>query len=168
MSRTRRTYAVYVSYGTEVTFQTASAKYDHAGLVRSRDGKAWSVVALGYSLPSVIKRTRTAARRAYNADWDIRSNSCTSQVWEVSAPVVSEYFGHNRLWITAVFLDGGWQEVSYHAGRSLLRTLAKEGVKAVCVQGCGQVNHPVEREGLHEADFQMDEIVRSMSARKSR
>jgi hypothetical protein len=171
MSRSQKTFVAYTAAGDEATFQTASDKYDYAGLVNPLDGSGqWRVVALGYSYESVTRRTRDAARRIlapnYSDDWGIRAYSCTAQAWEVSAPVIGAYFGHHRLRVTAVFLDGRWQEVNYHAGRSLLRTLAKEGVEAVQVRGTGSRHCLSERQGLHEADFQMTELLKSMNTRR--
>jgi hypothetical protein len=172
MSRTRRTFAAYTTGGDEVLVQHSSSKYDYVGLVNHLDGSGeWKPAAYGCSHASVTKRTRSAARKLlapnYSDDWAVRAYSCVAQMWEATAPVVRDYFGHHRLRITAVFLDGGWQEVNYHAGRSLLRTLDKEGVQAVQVRGVGSQHRLRERTGLHVADFQMSEVVKSMNARKA-
>lgn len=158
-TRSAKTLVAYPQDDTEVTHKT-SGGYDYLGMTCSFSGQ-WGVVAHGWSFTSVAKRTQRLARLNQAA------NSAVEQTWEATAPVIRAYFGHHRLRITEVFKDGQWQKASYHAGRSVLRQLPAEGITAVKVRGTGNYQGNGERPGLHEADFQVDEIIRSLKSRRN-
>jgi hypothetical protein len=176
MSRSSKKFAAYVPAtcqgggGTEVTFETSSDKYRYAGLVLPLNGGGqWDVAVVGWSAESVTSRNRTQANKrlgAYRGQaWALDRYTGTSIAWEHTAPVVREYFGHHRVAVTAVFFPGeGWTERDYHGGKSLLRMLKGDGVTHVRFTGRGTFEG--ERPGVHAADFTMDELLKSMNARK--
>jgi hypothetical protein len=165
MSRTKRQFAAYARAGrpdeAEVLFEHSSDKYDYAGMYRDASGK-WHLAALGFSRNSVVSRTRTACRKA-GAWWstaDVFLNTSTAQAWEVTAPVVREYFGSHKVVITQGFLPGsGWVDLKIgehgrKAGKGRIRALLREGYTAL---GFSQ--------GSRVADFQADELVKSINLR---
>jgi hypothetical protein len=73
---------------------------------------------------------------------------------ERTAPVLHRYFGTHRLTVCEVYKPGdGWTTVNYHSGRSLIRTLHREGVTAISAR----------RGSGNPADFQMDELISSIN-----
>jgi hypothetical protein len=158
-TRSAKTLVAYPQDDTEVTHKT-SGGYSYLGMTRSSGSGQWGVIAHGWSHESVTRRTRRLARLNNSAA------SAVKETWEATAPVIRAYFGHHRLRITEVFKDGQWQKASYHAGRSVLRQLPAEGISAVKVKGTGNYQGNGERPGVHEADFQVTELLRSMNARK--
>ncbi len=158
-TRTAKTLVAYPQDDTEVT-QKTSGGYDYLGMTCSFSGQ-WGVVAHGWSHESVTRRTRRLAGINRSASFAVEI------AWEATAPVIRAYFGHHRLRITEVFKNGQWQKANYHAGRSVLRQLPAEGVLAVKVRGTGNDQGNWERPGLHEADFQVDEITRSLKSRSA-
>lgn len=138
--------------GTEVTERT-SGDYDTAGIVQDYDGK-WHLAAHGWSRNSVWKRTRTQQDRQRGKTMYV------GLLLEETAPAIREYFGTHQVYISEYFLPGhGWVKVSRNAGKSMLRYLAKEGVVTVSVSSI--FGHRKEY-----ADFQMDELLKSMNAKK--
>lgn len=166
MSRTKRQYAAYAKPGrpseAEVIFEHASDKYDYAGLMQDRDGN-WSLVALGFSANSVITRMRTACRKSgqWHSTYDVSMATSLARTWEVTAPVVRDYFGSHIVLMTAGFHpERGWEDwtdgdSARKAGKSRLRALAREGYTAVAFTQSGRT-----------ADFQMTELLASMNLRK--
>lgn len=152
-ARTMRTLVVTAPDGTEVTERT-SGGYDTAGIVQTYDGK-WHLVAHGWSRDSVWKRTRTREDRMHGKTMYV------GQLREQTAPVIHDYFKTNEVRIHEYFLPGrGWVLASGSAGRSALRQLARTGVTTVAVT-------PIYGHRKSYADFQMDEIVASMRAKKA-
>jgi hypothetical protein len=150
--------------GVRFTWRTAG-DYSHVGLVYNWRTNAWEMAAKGWSPQSVAKRTRTAALRMYaHAPQFAGPSSAVTELHEATAPVIAEYFGgEHRVTVAAVFLpDGGWQPVRQLAGRSDLRQLAEDGCTAVMIEG----RRPGEDRARH-ADFQMAEIIKSLSSRKA-
>jgi hypothetical protein len=158
MSRTAKHMIAYVPEalgGGTVTWTTASDKYEYAGFVYGHDG-AWHVVVQGWSKRSVIKRTLAQARNM-RADASPGKVGFTAMAYETTAPVIAEYFEDHRVTVGAIFRPGrGWEEGSWLAGRSSLRSWAKEGVTTVAVHRAGRV-----------ADFQMTEVLRSLNTRRA-
>jgi hypothetical protein len=164
MSRTAKRMIAYPAGPAPFEWQTASDKYTHAGLVWQQDG-SWQLVTQGWSPESVEKRTKTVAGQQYVGNPQAVVNSMVSVVraWEMTAPIVAAYFTHHRLLVTAARREGdGWVSVRWHAGRSNLRKMQKEGWTALQFQG--------RRNGggaVVTADFQMSEIIRSLNSRKA-
>lgn len=137
--------------GTEVSYETA-AKWDIAGIVKRQDG-TWWLAAHGCSYGSVRQRTITHYNRhARLVEYSV------SFLYEGTVKVVRDYFGHHRLTIGSVFFPGrGWEPQNLNAGRANLRKLAKDGATAVAIKEMGT---------NRIADFQMDELLKSMKSRK--
>jgi hypothetical protein len=153
-TRILKTLVIVAPDGTEVTERT-SGGYDTAGIIQDYDGK-WHLAAHGWSRDSVWKRTRTQQDRSQCRTMHV------GQLYEQTAPVIREYFGTHQVFIYACFIPGqGWVTASRSAGRSVLRSLAKEGVTAVAVS-------PVHSKREVIADFQMTELTASMRTRKAR
>jgi hypothetical protein len=147
----RRTLAAYVA-GVEVTYQT-SAAYDTAGLLCRPDG-TWFIAEHGFSADAVARRTRVRFNRIPGAaTWEVKP------LWEATAPVIREYFGHHMVFVESVYREGsGWERgLRLKAGRAQLRRLAAEGAVTVAVRAAGSARI---------ADFQMSEITRSLASRK--
>lgn len=170
MSGTQRILVITAPDGTEVTKKTAG-KYDTAGIVRN-DRDQWHIVAVGTSEDSVRSRTRTLYGRGCYRQMFV------GQLHEQTAPVIRDYFGGHRVAIDSLYrpdldpalrddmMQPGWTRpwsAGYttpnhfaQAGRTMLRKLAKDGWTAVAVRQGGRV-----------ADFQIDEILKSMNARRA-
>jgi hypothetical protein len=167
-SRTRRTLVATTSDGSEVTEKT-SGNYSIAGLIQGEDG-TWRIVARGWSWDSVKKRTSTMyGRGCYRA-------MHVSDLIEQTAPMIREYYGAHYVVIDALYRSDlesqdsmykpGWtspakagyvqQHHTLAAGRTMIRQLARDGWTAVAF-----------RRGTRIADFQMEELLKSMNARKS-
>lgn len=150
MSRAQRNLVVYAPDGTAVVIRTAG-NYDVAGIIRLPRGE-WVKAAVGWSWDSVSKRTRASCY----------VNGCTEMhvgmLHEETAPVIRAYFGTHDVRVAATFTPGsGWLDgLRQSAGKSALRQLAMDGVRAV-------------RIGLPGSDrateFQMTEIARSAKFR---
>jgi hypothetical protein len=144
----------------KVTYKTAGG-YDHAGLVFNHSASAWEVQAVGYSVKSIAKRTRTAVRNMYPRSpgfWD--AATAVVPLHEVTAPILREYFGDHRLAVCGIFRpETGWETVDWKAGRSNIRWMAEQGVTAISVCRANRLGT--------QADFQMTEIVKSVNARKA-
>ena len=148
-SRTRRTLVVTAPDGTEVTEQT-SGGYDTAGIVQGADG-TWRLVAHGWSHASVYDRTHARYNRGDNRAMHV------GDLVEQTAPIVREYFGTHDVYISQMFTPAnGWMTgLRRKAGRSDLRQLQRDGITSVAIKHGGRT-----------ADFAMDELVKSMNARK--
>jgi len=166
MSRTKRQFAAYVrstgaSPEIEVTVEHSSDKYDYVGVVVTPQNTLVPVT-YGWSRNSVVQRTRTIARKDgyWHSTHDVFINTCVATLWEVTAPVVREYFGSHKVVITQGFLPGsGWVDLKIgehgrKAGKGRIRALLREGYTAL---GFSQ--------GDRTADFQADELVKSMNLR---
>jgi len=166
MSRTKRQFAAYVrstgaSPEIEITVEHSSEKYDLVGVVLDQQNQIHPV-AYGVSRNSVVSRTRTICRKQgyWYSTHDVFINTCVATLWEVTAPVVREYFGSHKVVITQGFLPGsGWVDlrIGEHgrkAGKGRIRALLREGYTAL---GFSQ--------GGRTADFQADELVKSMNLR---
>jgi hypothetical protein len=150
----------------DVEYRTAG-NYSVAGVIHCMiNGELVTrVAAVGNSWDSVQSRTRRALRDARPGTLPSDYVYLTEVVslTEATAPKLHQYFGTHKLSVTQVFTPGrGWTAANYHAGRSSLRKLAKEGVTAV---SAGRSR--TARLGRWEAGFQMDELLKSMNARKS-
>jgi hypothetical protein len=163
-TRTAKTLIATTQWG-EVEYRTAG-NYTVAGVIQyTENGRlVRRVAAVGNSWDSVTSRTKAELRKArpgtLPSDYPYLME--VVHLTEATAPVIRKYFGRHGLTISQVFTqDGGWQDVRYHAGRSLLRKLAQDGVITITV------SRPLGRNrGRQEADFQMTEILKSMNARK--
>jgi hypothetical protein len=163
-TRTVKTMIARTQWG-EVEYRTAG-KYDVAGVIQytEKGQLVRRVAAVGTSWDSVERRTKAELRKArpgtLPSDYPYLME--VVHLTEATAPVIRKYFGRHGLTISQVFTqDGGWQDVRYHTGQSLLRKLAKDGVTAITV------SRPLGRDrGCQMADFQMTEVVKSMNARK--
>lgn len=167
MSGTKRQYAAYADAtecaGPQEVITEHSGKYDLAGLIVQQDG-TWAAVKFGTSWESVGNRTRTYFRRT-RSNFDayyISQLTQVSRLWEVTAPIVRDYFGSHRVVIAKGFLPGkGWVDFTSgdygrKAGKSRIRALAREGYTALgFAQG-----------GRGPADFEMSELLKSMNLRK--
>lgn len=148
----KRKVAFYAPDGTEVTYET-SGKWDTAGIVE-HPGGSWSLVANGFSPDAVRKRT-VAYYRSHRL-----MGFAVTPIWEATAPVVREYFGSHRVRIGCVWIPGqGWVKKNCQAGRSVIRSLAKQGVTAIEFVG-KRARTGFEFE--HAVDFQMSELFKSM------
>lgn len=147
MSSTRRTLAAYMGDGTEITYQTA-AKWSIAGFTQNTAGE-WHLAAHGHSINSVRSRTlATYNRRAHTIDWYV------AQLFEATAPVVREYFGHHKVNITSAFFPGrGRVEQRLHGGRSNILKLLRQGAAEISFTPAGT---------SRVADFQATELISSM------
>lgn len=153
-ARTMKTLVITAPDGTEVTERT-SGGYDTAGIVQDYKGK-WHLAAHGWSRDSVWKRTRMQQDRSRCRTMYV------GQLYEETAPVIREYFGTHQVRIHEYFVPGrGWTLAKGSAGRSTIRRLARDGVTAVSIT-------PIYGHREVYADFQMDEILRSMKARRAR
>lgn len=184
MSRTAKTL-VAKAFGRDAEYQTAG-NYSLAGVVAygapsptgGEPALMTKVVAVGNSNASVARRTLAEARKIHpgllKAD-----QSYVMQVVplvEATAPVVQKYFGTHNVVIHSLYKAGqpgdgmmkaGWahpadlgmtsQWHSLKAGRALIRQLAREGFTALSFRAAG---------GTRIADFQVDELLKSMNARK--
>jgi hypothetical protein len=166
-TRTRKTM-IAEALGEEIEYKTAG-NYSVAGIVMMPDpesGFPRQVVAVGTSWDSVTRRTRTASRKLRPGlhRGDEHHVMAVVALTEATAPVVREYFGTHKVSVSSVFTPGkGWEDARYHAGRSVLRKLAGDGVTAVAFsRGNGRGS------GRRIADFQMTELLRSMNARSAR
>lgn len=164
--RSAKTMVAYIPglNGVSFTWKTAG-NYTHVGLVYNWQTNAWEMAAKGWSPQSIVKRTMTAGRRMYaHAPQFVGSATAVARLHEATAPVVAEYFGgEHRVTVTAVFRpEHGWQAVSWLAGRSNLRQLAREGYEGVMIEG----RRPGE-DHVRNADFPMTEIVKSLNSRKA-
>lgn len=160
-SRTTRTL-VAEAFGYEARIRT-SGGYTVAGVIlnfRKDAEPQLGIVARGWSDDSVKARTRRVLRirrpdlTPANESWVMDVVSLN----EETAPVIYgyRYFKTHAVRITSVFKDGRWQGgYRMSAGRSMIRKLAREGVTGIVVSGNG-----------HDVDFEMDELIRSMNARK--
>jgi len=166
MSRTKSKFAAYVrSTGTspevEIIVEHSSEKYDLVGVTIDQQN-GLHAVAFGTSYNSVLQRTRTICRKRgyWWSTHDVFINNCVATLWEVTAPVVREYFGSHKVVITQGFLPGsGWVDLKIgehgrKAGKGRVRALLREGYTAL---GFSQ--------GNRTADFQADELVKSMNLR---
>lgn len=178
------------AFGEEFELRTA-APYEWAGVIvlpiLDQDFPR-RLVAKGTSKESVTKRTRTE-----NNTWrpnflkrfgrsQERNVLQVVRLFEATAPTVREYFSTHRVVVSALFradldpklrdasMGNGWttpQKAGYattfracRAGRSDLRRLAADGWTAVGIrQFDGGSGRPV-------ADFQMDELIRSMGGQR--
>jgi hypothetical protein len=130
--------------------------------MRDRNGN-WSLAALGFSRASVVSRTRTACRKrgAWWSTADVILNTCTTRAWEVTAPVVRDYFGSHMVLMTSGFHpERGWEDwtdgdSARKAGKSRIRALAREGYTGITFTQSGRT-----------ADFEMTELLMSMNLRK--
>lgn len=163
--RTAKVMVATTSWG-EFEYKTAGV-YDVAGVIQytAPDGKlVREIAAVGTSWASVRSRTIKVlrAKRPGTLPSDYPYLMEVVSMTEATAPVIRKYFGRHGLTVTSVFTeDGGWQEANLHTGRTLLRLLAKDGVKAIVVsKGLGRGN------GRKDADFQIDEVIKSMNSRK--
>ena len=152
-SRTARNLVITAPDGTDVIKRT-SGGYDTAGIIQHENG-SWALAAQGWSHESVYNRTHAIYNRGCYKTMHI------GPLHEQTAPVIRKYFGNHAVYIESVFTpDKGWVTYRRNAGRSDLRQLAADGIIAVSVMQ--------EHSGLQvashawTADFQMDEIVRSM------
>lgn len=147
----QREVAIYAPDGTEIIYKTA-AKWDVGGIVKYTDGH-WILAEYGFSPDSVRKRTLAYYNRtAYLINWSV------GRIYEATAPVVREYFGHHRIAITQVWKPlEGWVDVRLHGGRSSIRRLSKQGVTAVRFSADGRL-----------PDFQMAELLKSMRLPKQK
>jgi hypothetical protein len=163
--RSTRTMIAATQWG-DAEYRTAG-NYSVAGVIHYMiNGELVTrVAAVGNSWNSVQNRTRRALRdaRPGTLPSDYAYLTEVVSLTEATAPKLHQYFGTHKLSITQVFTPGrGWTDASYHAGRSNLRKLAKEGVTAVLAgKGGGVVI------GRWEADFQMAELLKSMNTRKA-
>lgn len=167
--RTRRTM-IARAFSTEVEYQTAG-NYDTAGVIQyTKDGKLYRYVA------AVGTSARSVARRAEKRLRQVRPETLPSDypymvevvsLREVTAPVVREYFGTHTVFVTGLFTEAdGWTScpVALKAGRSDLRRLIREGYTAF---GISKQNSSISRTSRwRTADFQSNELLRSMNARK--
>jgi hypothetical protein len=164
--------------GEEIEYETAGP-YDVAGVLMYPDAESGfprKIVAVGTSYASVTSRTRTVARKARPGMHKGDEHYVMQVVGlvEATAPVVRDYFGTHNVVIDALYKPGteaglmmtrGWaypqdidltgQRRSLKAGRTMIRRLAKEGYTAIAF-----------RQGSRIADFQMDELLKSMNTRK--
>lgn len=149
--RTRRTLVATAPGGTDVRMQTAG-DYAIAGLIQRSDG-TWFIAAKGFrSTASVYNRTHAIYNRG-----DYKAMH-VSDLIEETAPVLREYFGTHAIVLEEAFRPGSdWSQPARGAGRSVIRQLAGDGYTAVAF-----------RLGTRTADFQMDELLRSMNARVSK
>lgn len=153
-SRTARNLVITAPDGTDVIRRT-SGGYDTAGIIQNENG-SWSLVANGWSHESVYNRTHARYNRGTYKAMHVGS------LHEQTAPGIRAYFGGHAVRITQVFQPGtGWSEMKLNAGTAELRRLVKTGITAIAVQGLSG-----DKSG-HVADFQMDEILRSMRPGKA-
>jgi hypothetical protein len=164
--RSAKTMLAYVPDlpGTVVTWKTAG-DYTHVGLVYNWQSSEWQIVAKGWSPESIAKTAKTAGRKMYAHALQFADRATVvTRLHEATAPIIAEYFGgDHRLKIVSVFRpETGWETVNWHAGRSLLRHLDREGVTAIAVSG------PYDGQSYgRTADFQMTEIVKSLNSRRA-
>lgn len=178
------------AFGEEFELRTA-APYEWAGVlmlpILDQDFPR-RMVAKGTSKNSVTSRTRTENNRwrpGFRRNHGLAAERHVLQVvrfFEVTAPTIRAYFGTHRVVVSALFradlapelrddmMGNGWttpQRAGYattfracRAGRSDLRRLARDGWTAVGVrQFDGGSGRPI-------ADFQMDELIRSMGGQR--
>lgn len=166
--RITRNLVITAPDGTEVTDRTAG-DYTVAGIIQGDQG-TWRAVAHGWSHESVARRTAALYRRGCYRSMH------TGTLTEATAPVIREYFGTHHVAIDAMFrpdlekqhpqMKPGWAypwDAGYTtrtqkltAGQSMIRQLARDGWTALTF-----------RLDTRQADFQMDELLKSMNARKS-
>ncbi len=151
----KRKVAVYPDDKTEVIYET-SAKWDTAGMVLNRNG-SWGLAAHGFSPDSVRRRTIAYANRTTATDiigW------CVTPIYEVTAPIVREYFGSHRVRIASAFYPGeGWRNVSEPASRAAIRRLIAGGAGSLMFR---------LPSNDRSADFAAEELIASLRARKPR
>lgn len=160
-SRTTRTL-VAEAFGYEARIRT-SGGYDTAGVILNfpKDAEpSLGIVARGWSDDSVRARTRRVLR-VRRPELTTRNENWVMDVVtlnEETAPVIYgyHYFKTHALRVTAIFKDGTWQDCRLHAGRSMIRKLAREGITGITVTGKG-----------HSADFEMTELLASMNKRSA-
>jgi hypothetical protein len=176
--RTRKTM-IARAFGEEIEYQTAG-NYSVAGVLIYPDAAAnfpRRVVAVGNSHASVTRRTRKVAHqvRSMLLKSDEHHVMQVTSLTEATAPLVRDYFGTHGVVIDALYKPGyedplemmNWmypwdigltsRAHALKGGRSMIRQLAKEGYTALAFR---TVN------GTRIADFQMDELLKSMNARK--
>lgn len=158
-ARTRRTM-IAEAFGEEIAYQTAG-DYTVAGVVMLPDAEhdfPRKIVAVGNSWESVTRRTRGASRRI-RPSISRASEHYVMQVvalTEATAPVVREYFGTHQVNITQAYHpERGWQTTMLHGGRSSIRDLAAHGYTVVTFY-----------HRTRSADFQTEELLKSMNSRK--
>ena len=153
--------AWYAPDGTEVTTTTPPNKWDVAGIAQRIGTGRWVELAHGGSHDSVRRRTLTYANRSGSYHY---TSIRTVRIYEATAPVVREYFGHHKVSIVQVFKpgQGGWQQVNLHGGWSNIRKLSKQGVTSVAFEGT--------RNGVRSgpADFEMSSLLKSMRLPRQR
>jgi len=166
MSRNKRQFAAYVrstgaSPEIEITVEHSSEKYDLVGVVLDQQNQIHPV-AYGVSRNSVVSRTRTICRKQgyWYSTHDVFINTCVATLWEVTAPVVRDYFGSHKVLMTSGFHpERGWEnwtdgDRARKAGKSRIRALAREGYTGIAFT-----------QGGRTADFQMEELIKSMNLR---
>lgn len=158
--RSAKTMIAYVpGYDAAVTWKTAG-NYSHVGLIWNEQTWSWEIRAKGWSPKSVSGRIKTMARKMYAGS--VESVTAVARLHETTAPILHEYFGDHRVYVSGVFRDGaGWEDVDWKAGRSNLRTMAAEGITAIAVRKM------FDGPKAPAADFQMTEILRSLNTRRA-
>jgi hypothetical protein len=147
MSGTVREVAVYTPDGTEVTYKTA-AGWTVAGVVQYDDG-TWGLAESGHSWDSVRKRTITFCNTHHVMAYEVGT------IWEATAPIVRQYFGHHRVNITQAFKPGwGWTDTKLNGGRKNIRRLALQGYTDIRFEADGRF-----------PDFPVSELLKSMKVR---
>ena len=111
-SRTRKTLVATAPDGTEATEQT-SGGYTVAGLIQSTSGQ-WFIARHGNSWDSVKNRTSALYHRGYYKAMHV------SDLIEVTAPVVREYFGTHAVSVTSVYRPGSYEKLTEKALRDIL------------------------------------------------
>lgn len=151
--------ATYAPDGTEITYERDSV-WDTAGLAKRTAGGQWVELAHGTSPQSVRSRALTRAyRTGYYDTWTVQ----TAPIYEATAQIVRDYFGHHAVKITQVFRPGrGWESVSLAGGRSVIRKLSKQGVTSVGFEARRNIPEPLVRAHLGPAEFGMEYLLKSL------
>lgn len=159
--RTARTMIAETTFGGEIEYRTAGS-YTLAGVMNI--GGKWQIAAVGNSPESVRRRTRSELSKIRPGILRMPGASyCTETVRliEATAPVVRDYFKTHSVTVTGWFTEAeGWQYGSRRAGRSVLRQMARDGVRTVQFS-----NGRGRGRGRRDVDFQMTELLTSMNAR---
>lgn len=135
MTKTVRA-AAYAPDGQEIVYHSTS-KWDVAGLIQNHAG-GWFEAAHGGSYDSVRKR---AVTYAYRFGYDAPTVTAVP-IYEATAPVVREYFGHHKVNVAKVFIPGaGWVDGKdlnggrgMHGGWSNIRKLSLRGITDIAFE----------------------------------
>jgi hypothetical protein len=164
-SRTTRELVGYAPDGTKISL-TTSGGYEYAGITKNTSG-TWAVREKGSSLAAVQKRTQTAYARTVSLDWAV------AMLFEQTAPVVAEYFGHHAVIICGYWIPGQPEQTGRHlaATRKNIRELAARGATQISFRQLPastltgrDVGAGVR--GMWAADFQAGELLSSMKVRR--